>query len=176
MLQEWQTKQFVPLVQTFFLQYQLKLEWVSIQSGLLFVRMLHEFIIRFAALKNSHRPFASDVKFCFPLCKVCGKLILVENTSTIITAPSTIKPKSIAPKLMRLALTPNTFIIPNANNMDKGIAEATIKPARKFPRNKTKTKITINAPSNQDFSLLLTYSTVYQISSVQIRFNNHIIR
>ena len=72
--------------------------------------------------------------------------------STIITAPSTIKPKSIAPKLIRLALTPNTFIKPKANNIDKGMAEATINPARRFPRNKTNTNITIKAPSIRFFS------------------------
>ena len=75
--------------------------------------------------------------------------------STIITAPSTIKPKSIAPKLIKLALTPKTFIIPKANSIDNGIAEATIKPALKFPKNSTNTKMTINAPSIKFFSTVL---------------------
>ena len=70
-----------------------------------------------------------------------------KDASTIITAPSTISPKSIAPRLIRLALTPNKFINDNANNKDKGIAEATIKPALKFPKNNTSINITINAPS-----------------------------
>ena len=48
------------------------------------------------------------------------RAVLVEQieckvASTIITAPSTIKPKSIAPKLIRFAATPKTFIIANAN-------------------------------------------------------------
>ncbi|MNS72844.1 hypothetical protein D3C72_1062640 [compost metagenome] len=72
--------------------------------------------------------------------------------STMITAPSTIKPKSIAPRLIRFALTPKTFIIPNAKSIASGMAEATISPARKFPRNSTSTKITINAPSIRFFS------------------------
>ena len=53
----------------------------------------------------------------------------------------------MAPKLIKLALTPNTFIIPKANNKESGMAEATIKPALKFPRKITNTKITISAPS-----------------------------
>ncbi len=36
--------------------------------------------------------------------------------------------------------------------MASGITEATIKPARKLPKNKTNTKITINAPSKRFFS------------------------
>ena len=75
--------------------------------------------------------------------------------STMITAPSTISPKSIAPKLIKLALTPKIFINPKANNKDKGIAEATIKPALKLPRNRIKTKITINAPSIKFVSTVL---------------------
>ena len=68
--------------------------------------------------------------------------------STIITAPSTIKPKSIAPKLIKLALTPKTFIIPKANSIDNGIAEATIKPALKFPKKTTNTNTTITPVGN----------------------------
>ena len=67
--------------------------------------------------------------------------------STIITAPSTIIPKSIAPKLIRFAQTLNAFINIKANNNDNGIVEATIKPPRQFPNKKIRTKITINAPS-----------------------------
>ena len=75
--------------------------------------------------------------------------------STIITAPSTINPKSIAPKLIKLALTPNTFIKAKANSIAKGIADATINPALKFPKKRTKTKMTINAPSIKFFSTVL---------------------
>ena len=85
--------------------------------------------------------------------------------STIITAPSTIKPKSIAPKLIKFALTPKTFIIPSANSMDKGIAEATIKPARRFPRNKTNTKMTISAPSTRFFSTVFMARSTRSVRS-----------
>ena len=67
--------------------------------------------------------------------------------STIITAPSTIIPKSIAPKLIKFTQTSNTFIKIKANNKDNGIVEATIKPPRQLPNKKISTKITINAPS-----------------------------
>ena len=74
------------------------------------------------------------------------------TASTIITAPSTINPKSSAPKLIKFPLTPNKFIMIMANNMAKGITEATINPALKFPKKTTNTKTTINAPSNKFFS------------------------
>ena len=61
----------------------------------------------------------------------------------------------MAPKLIKLALTPNTFIIAKANSIAKGIAEATINPALKFPKKSTNTKITINAPSIRFFSTVL---------------------
>ena len=48
--------------------------------------------------------------------------------STMITAPSTINPKSIAPSDIRLADTPNRFIIPMAKSMDNGMTDATINP------------------------------------------------
>ncbi|MNS45849.1 hypothetical protein D3C72_783270 [compost metagenome] len=71
--------------------------------------------------------------------------------STIITAPSTINPKSIAPKLMRLPDTPKKFISVMAKSIARGITEATTKPARRFPNNNTKTKMTISAPSARFF-------------------------
>ncbi|MNX85812.1 hypothetical protein D3C86_1176660 [compost metagenome] len=75
--------------------------------------------------------------------------------STIITAPSTINPKSMAPRLIRFPLTPKRCIIVTAKSNDKGITEATTKPARQFPRSKTRMKITIKAPSIRFFSTVL---------------------
>ena len=68
-----------------------------------------------------------------------------------MTAPSMISPKSSAPKLIKFPETPKTFINEIANNIASGMTEATIKPARKFPSNRTRTKITINAPSIRFF-------------------------
>ena len=74
------------------------------------------------------------------------------TASTTITDPSTIIPKSIAPKLIRLALTPKRFIIPKAKSKESGMAVATISPARRFPKKSTKMKMTISAPSKRFFS------------------------
>ena len=81
--------------------------------------------------------------------------------STMITAPSTINPKSMAPRLIRLAEIPNWFIIATANNIAKGITEATINPALQFPRNKIRIKITINPPS---IRLVVTVPIAVEIS------------
>ena len=86
--------------------------------------------------------------------------------STIITAPSTIIPKSIAPKLIRLAQTSKTFISINANNRDNGIVEATIKPPRQLPNKKIRTNITINAPS------IRLVATVEVVSAINLLRSN----
>ncbi len=84
----------------------------------------------------------------------------------MITAPSTMIPKSIAPKDIKFAHTPNCFIKINANNRDKGITEAVIKPPRKLPNNNTKTKITISEPSIKFFSTVLV---VLPINSLRLK-------
>ena len=77
------------------------------------------------------------------------------TASTIMTAPSTINPKSNAPKLIRFPLTPNKFIIMTAKSKESGITEATKIPALKFPRNNTRTKMTMRAPSSKFFETVL---------------------
>ncbi len=67
--------------------------------------------------------------------------------STIITAPSTIIPKSMAPRLMRLAHTPKIFIRIKAKSRASGITEAVISPPRRLPSSSTSTKMTISEPS-----------------------------
>ena len=59
---------------------------------------------------------------------------------------SIIIPKSIAPKLIKLASIPKIFINEIANNNQSGITEATTRPERQFPNNNTTTKITIKQP------------------------------
>lgn len=51
---------------------------------------------------------------------------------TVITAPSTINLKSIAPT-HQVAATPNRFIMLTAKSMESGMTEATTKPALRFP-------------------------------------------
>ena len=84
--------------------------------------------------------------------------------STMITAPSTIIPKSMAPRLIRFAQTPVAFIKMNANNKDKGIREAVINPPLKLPSKNTNTNTTINAPS---IRFLATVLVVLPINSLR---------
>ena len=70
------------------------------------------------------------------------------NIPSIITIePSTTIPKSMAPKLIRLADTPKMRIRMKAKSIDRGITDATISPARTLPRKMMSTKNTITAPS-----------------------------
>ena len=71
------------------------------------------------------------------------------TASTTITAPSTIKPKSRAPKLMRLPLTPKAFIRQMANSSDSGMTEATKSPACQLPKNRMSTTMTMSPPSSK---------------------------
>ena len=87
--------------------------------------------------------------------------------STMITAPSTINPKSIAPKLIRFPLTPNSRIMEMANKSASGITEATIIPARQFPNNSTNTKTTINAPSIRFVLIVLTVWSISLVLSIK---------
>ncbi len=73
-------------------------------------------------------------------------LILKATNSTMITAPSMIIPKSMAPILIKLASTPKRYIIERVKSSDSGITEATTSPERKFPNKSTTTKITISTP------------------------------
>ena len=58
-------------------------------------------------------------------------------------------PKSIAPKLIKLASTLNKYIMDKANNKLKGITEATTSPERRLPSNKTTTKTTMRQPKSR---------------------------
>jgi hypothetical protein len=65
----------------------------------------------------------------------------------MITAPSTTMPKSMAPRLIRLADTPKMRIMMMANSMASGMTEATTNPARRLPSISTRTKMTMRPPS-----------------------------
>ena len=84
--------------------------------------------------------------------------------STITTELSTIMPKSIAPRLSRLAAMPNRSMPENANSIDSGIARATISAARRLPRNANSTATTSRPPSNR---FLRTVSMTWSTSSVR---------
>ena len=82
--------------------------------------------------------------------------------STMITELSTTSPKSIAPRLMRLAEMPVAHMRFAAKSIESGIASDTISPARTFPRSSSSTPTTRSPPSARLWS---TVSSVRAISS-----------
>ena len=67
--------------------------------------------------------------------------------SIMTTEPSTIRPKSIAPRLIRFPLSPANRMAVKATNIDRGMAEATINPPRRLPSNRSSTTMTRRPPS-----------------------------
>ena len=81
-----------------------------------------------------------------PSCS-CRCASRIRQFSTMITAPSTISPKSSAPRLMRLPGTPNVFIPIAIIRNEKGITRTAISAARQFPRKRNRDAATRSAPS-----------------------------
>ena len=75
-------------------------------------------------------------------------------------------PKSIAPKLIKLASILKIFIKVMAKSKHNGITEATTNPERQFPSKTTTTKITIKQPKIR-FSA--TVKVVFPTSSLRSR-------
>ena len=69
--------------------------------------------------------------------------------STMITAPSTIRPKSSAPRLIRLALTLFWTIPVMRMSIDSGITAAVMSAARQLPSSASSTTTTSSAPSKR---------------------------
>ena len=69
--------------------------------------------------------------------------------STMITAPSTMSPKSSAPRLMRLPLTRASTMPVIVNSIDSGITSVVASAARKLPSSANSTAMTSSAPSNK---------------------------
>ena len=65
------------------------------------------------------------------------------------TAPSTIMPKSIAPRLIRFALMPKNRMPRKLKRRESGMIEAVTSAARKLPRNISKTTVTKMNPSKR---------------------------
>ena len=70
----------------------------------------------------------------------------------MMTAPSTMMPKSIAPRLIRLALTLVSTMPVIVNSIDSGMTQAVTIAARMLPRIRNSTAITSSAPSSRFFS------------------------
>ncbi|MNS18955.1 hypothetical protein D3C72_506620 [compost metagenome] len=75
-------------------------------------------------------------------------------------------PKSMAPKLIKLASMPKIFINEIANNKQSGMTEATTNPERQLPNNRTTTKITIKHPR---IKFSATVKVVFPTSSLRSR-------
>ena len=71
--------------------------------------------------------------------------------STITTELSTTRPKSMAPRLSRLAAMPKRSMPEKANSIDSGMARATMPAARRLPRKANSTTTTSRPPSNRLF-------------------------
>ena len=82
----------------------------------------------------------------------------------MITAPSTINPKSSAPKLIRLPETRDSTMPVIVINMESGITAAVSNAARQLPNSKNRITITNSAPSTR---LVLTVSMVLSTSEVR---------
>ena len=96
-----------------------------------------------------------SVKESFLPNNICWLAKFLMQFSTTITAPSTIKPKSSAPKLIRLALILLSTIPVIVINIANGITRAVINAALKLPRNKNNITITKSAPSRRLFLTVL---------------------
>ncbi len=72
--------------------------------------------------------------------------------STMITAPSTIRPKSSAPRLIRLPDTLFSTIPVIVISIATGMTAAVMSAARIFPSRRNRTRITSDAPSARFFS------------------------
>ena len=76
------------------------------------------------------------------------------------TELSTTRPKSIAPRLSRLAAIPKRSMPEKAKSKDKGIARATSSPARRLPRKMNSTAMTSKPPSKRlPRTVAMTWST-----------------
>ena len=84
--------------------------------------------------------------------------------STIITAPSTIKPKSRAPRLMRLPDTREPTMPVIVQSIAIGMTAAVTRAARTLPSNANSTAMTSNAPSVR---LRVTVAIVASTSEVR---------
>ena len=71
--------------------------------------------------------------------------------STMTTAPSMIRPKSIAPRLIKFPETPNFNMPVTANRNESGMAAVTMSAARQLPSNTSKTAMTKIVLSNKLF-------------------------
>ena len=85
--------------------------------------------------------------------------------SITITAPSTMMPKSIAPRLSRLAGTPMIFRPKNVDSNASGMITTTARLARTFDKNRYSTSATSSAPSTRFLNTVVSVLPISQVRS-----------
>ena len=85
--------------------------------------------------------------------------------SITITAPSTMMPKSIAPKLNKFAGTPMNFSPKNVARRESGMTTTTAKEARKLDKKRYNTKATRSAPSTRFLKTVVSVLAISQVRS-----------
>jgi len=85
--------------------------------------------------------------------------------STTMTAPSTMMPKSIAPRESKLAGMPRQVRPIKVANSDSGMMTATMAAARKLPRKSSSTKVTSIAPSARFLKTVWRVVSMSQVRS-----------
>ena len=83
--------------------------------------------------------------------------------SITMTAPSTMMPKSIAPKLSKLAGTPKIFKPKKVDSKASGITTTTANDARMFDKNRYNTNDTKSAPSTKFLNTVVSVLPMSQV-------------
>ena len=104
-----------------------------------------------------------------PPFRRCRSASSLRQFSTMMTAPSTMMPKSIAPRLIRLALTRVSTMPVIVNSIASGITQAVTIAARMFPRTRNSTAITSSAPSTRFFSTVSMVASTRRVRSYTVR-------
>ena len=85
--------------------------------------------------------------------------------SITMTAPSTMMPKSMAPKLSKLAGTPMIFRPKKVDSSASGMISTTAKLARMFDKNRYNTRATSKAPSTKFLNTVVRVLSINQVRS-----------
>jgi hypothetical protein len=99
---------------------------------------------RRASGKTAPPPFGD-----FPGQPACASAKRRRQFSTMMTAPSTMSPKSSAPKLMRLPLMRASTMPVIVSSIDSGMTSVVTSAARRLPSSANSTAMTRRAPSNK---------------------------
>lgn len=97
--------------------------------------------------------------------RCCASASRRRQFSTMITAPSTMMPKSIAPRLIRLALTLLSTMPDIVISMESGMTQAVISAARILPRIRNRTTMTSAAPSRRFFATVAMVASTRWVRS-----------